>query len=304
MMDILTDRLTNFLSPTDLSTWQSRAEVTPDLEQLTTLTSASAARCLLLAARKPVEELVVVVKDTWKKLVEGAYRPAERISSLKLVMYLTNATLVVVDRLSANDLDCLLEHIGTVARVGQWKQYLMVCLVKVMRVVARTMEGKARENISELLNSVVSRCDVTCLGVLVSMAMREVGVGAVEAYVDNWNVQQSEELEQVEIEELFGNVWSAEDGERMYKLVNCFVGQEAEVIMRKVSPTPTGKLSPNHKKRKLSPSKKCLEQCLLSLEREVDSLADIVVEERKEMGDQREWLERVANKLESVLKQL
>merc|ERR1719154_1044854 len=56
MMDILTDRLTNFLSPTDLSTWQSRAEVKPDLEQLTTLTSASAARCLLLAARKPVEE--------------------------------------------------------------------------------------------------------------------------------------------------------------------------------------------------------------------------------------------------------
>ena len=96
----------------------------------------------------------------------------------------------------------------------------------------------------------------------------------------------------------------AEEGERMHKVVNCLDGDEVEVIMRKVSPTPQGRLSPKNKKRKLTPSKMCLEQCLVSLEREVDSLTDMVIEERKEMIAKREWLERVANKLESVLKDL
>jgi hypothetical protein len=72
--------------------------------------------------------------------------------------------------------------------------------------------------------------------------------------------------------------------------------------MRKVSPTPSGGLSPSFKKRKFSPTKKYLEVCLDNLEREVDILTNIVVED--EVEDKKERLNRISSKLQQVLLRL
>jgi hypothetical protein len=62
---ILMEMLTNFLSPTDQVTWQSR-KAKPELEQLLALSSAEAVSCLLLATRTDKDKLAVVVRDTWR----------------------------------------------------------------------------------------------------------------------------------------------------------------------------------------------------------------------------------------------
>jgi hypothetical protein len=52
------------------------------------------------------------------------------------MMALSKATLVVVDTFCTQDLVSLVENMKTVVMMGQYRQYLLVCLVKVVRVVA------------------------------------------------------------------------------------------------------------------------------------------------------------------------
>ena len=89
----------------------------------------------------------------------------------------------------------------------------------------------------------------------------------------------------------------------MVKMVNCVQEEEEEdALMRKVSPTPSGGLSPSFKKRKFSPTKKSLEVCLDNLKREMDTLTSIVEEE--EVKDKKKRLERISSKLQQVLLRL
>ena len=170
-----------------------------------------------------MDRLAGVVRDTWRRLLEGAYRPTERLSSLRLVMALTESTLVVVDSLSTKDLACLLEHMVAVARVGQFRQFLLVWLVKVVRVVARTLQVQVREQLAGMVKIVASRCEArqgeSCLGVLATMAVGEVQVELGDK-LDRWRVMQVDGLAQGEVEKVLGGVWSAEEGERMVKLVS------------------------------------------------------------------------------------
>ena len=68
--------------------------------------------------------------------MEGSYKPADRLISSRLMMALSKATLVVVDTFCTQDLVSLVENMKTVVMMGQYRQYLLVCLVKVVRVVA------------------------------------------------------------------------------------------------------------------------------------------------------------------------
>ena len=109
------------------------------------LTSAEAVSCLLLTIRTDQDKLAVVVRDIWRKLVEGSYNPADRLTSSRLMIALSKA-LGVVNTFSTQDLVSLLENTMTVVMMGQYKQYVMVCLVKVVRVVA----CREDEQVSEL----------------------------------------------------------------------------------------------------------------------------------------------------------
>lgn len=120
---ILMERLSNFLSPTDLSIWQSQGEKS-ELDELPALSSAEAVSCLL-TTRTDQDTLAVVVRDIWRKLVEGSYKPADRLTSSRLMMALSKATLVVVDTFSTQDLFSLVENMKTVVVMGQYRLYMM-----------------------------------------------------------------------------------------------------------------------------------------------------------------------------------
>ena len=55
------------------------------------LTSAEAVSCLLLTIRTDQDKLAVVVRDIWRKLVEGSYNPADRLTSSRLMIALSKA---------------------------------------------------------------------------------------------------------------------------------------------------------------------------------------------------------------------
>ena len=74
----------------------------------------------------------MVVRDTRRKLVEESYKAADRLISSRLRMALSKATLVVVNTFCTHDLVSLVENMKTVVRMGQYRQYLLVCLVKVV----------------------------------------------------------------------------------------------------------------------------------------------------------------------------
>ena len=46
----------------------------------------------------------MVVRDTWRKLVEGSYKPADRLISSRLMMTLSKANLVGVNTFCTHDL--------------------------------------------------------------------------------------------------------------------------------------------------------------------------------------------------------
>ena len=99
--------------------------------------------------------------------------------------------------------------------------------------------------------------------------------------------------------QLRGRGWSS------WSVVNFLQGEDEEELMRKVSPTPSGGLSPNFKKRKCSPSKEQLELCLTNLEKQVDSLTCLVEEEEREgLLDKKERLGEVDRRLQAVLQRL
>jgi hypothetical protein len=111
------------------ATWQS-CKAKP------ALSSAKAVSCLLLAIRTDKDKLAVVVRDTWRKLVEGSYKPANRLISSRQMMVLSKLTLAVVETFCTQDLVSLVENMKTVVMTGQYRQYLLVCLLKVVMVVA------------------------------------------------------------------------------------------------------------------------------------------------------------------------
>ena len=102
--------------------------------------------------------------------------------------------------------------------------------------------------------------------------------------------------EEVDIDHVLGGGWPAGYEDKLVKMVNCVLVEEEDDLMRKVSPTPSGGLSPSFKKMTFSPTKKCLEVFLDNLEREVDILTNIVVED--EVKDKKERLNRISSKLQ------
>jgi hypothetical protein len=102
----------------------------------------------------------VFVSDTWRKLVEESYKPADRLTSFRLMMALSKATLVVVDTFSTQDLVSLVENMKTVVVMGQYRQYLVVCMAKVARVVACRQDNHVSELLAEVMMSNVIRRSV------------------------------------------------------------------------------------------------------------------------------------------------
>jgi hypothetical protein len=64
----------------------------------------------------------VVVRDTWRKLVEGSYKPANRLISSRQMMVLSKLTLAVVETFCTQDLVSLVENMKTVVMMGQYRQ--------------------------------------------------------------------------------------------------------------------------------------------------------------------------------------
>ena len=89
---------------------------------------------------------------------------------------LSKATLVVVESFSTQDLVSLVENMKMVVMMGQYRQYLLVCLV---RVVACRKDKQVSELLAEVVmnnvvkNSVGSQGE-RIVGVLAIMAMGEV----------------------------------------------------------------------------------------------------------------------------------
>jgi len=300
MISMLMKRLTNFLSPGDLSTWNSRNQV-PELDQLPSLSFTESVLCLL-TPRQDQEKLGGVVMDIWRKLVEGSYRPAGRSWSSKLIMALTDTTLMVIDILSTEDLAILLEDILSVVMMGEFKQFLVVCLLKIVRVVARRQDFLLNKQLFETTMSIIRKCECShgesCVGVLVNMSLGEVQIDSEEGA--RWVIKEGEELDKGEIETVIGVSWESKDGAMMEQMLNCVMEKEEEdLVMRKVSASSLSSLSPTIKKRKFSPDKDDLERCLDKLERDVDDLASMM--ELEEMAGKKEKVEKVWRKLQDIL---
>ena len=152
--------------------------------------------------------------------------------------------------------------------------------------------------INNVVKKSVGRQGEGIVGVLAIMAMGEVQ-GDLGDEMDRWRVGHGEG---VDIDHVLGGGWPAEYETKMVKMVNCVQEEEEDVLMRKVSLTPSGGLSPSFKKRKISPTKKCLEACFDNLEREMDTLTNMV--EEKEVKDKKKRLERISSKLQQVLLRL
>jgi hypothetical protein len=120
---------------------------------LPALSSAKAVSCLLLAIRTDKDKLAVVVRDTWRKLVKGSYKPANRLISSRLMMALSKLTLVVVETFCTQDLVSLVENMKTGVMMGQYRQYLLVCLLKVVMVVACRQDNHISEILAEVVMS-------------------------------------------------------------------------------------------------------------------------------------------------------
>jgi hypothetical protein len=78
------------------------------------------------------ESLAGIMRNTWRKLVEGSYKPADRLASSRVMMALSKKTMMVMDTFSTQDMASLMENMNTVAIRGQCRPFLMVCLVKVV----------------------------------------------------------------------------------------------------------------------------------------------------------------------------
>ena len=135
-----------------------------------------AVRCLLLAIRTDKDKLAVVVRDTWRKLVEGSYKPANRLISSRLMMALSKLTLAVVETFCTQDLVSLVENMKTVVMMGQYRQYLLVCILKVVacRQDNHISEILAEVVMSNVIGRSVGRQGEGSVGVLAIMAMWEV----------------------------------------------------------------------------------------------------------------------------------
>ena len=303
MISMLMERLTNFLSPGDLSTWNSRSQV-PELEQLPSLSITDSILCLL-SPRTDQEEVGKVVMDIWRKLVEGSYRPAGRSWSSKLVMALTDTTLMVLDTFSMDNLALLLEDILSVVMIGEYKQFLVVCLLKVVRVVARKQDSLLNKQLVETILSVIRRCECrsgeSCVGVLVNMSLGELQIDMEDG--DRWIMKVGEELQKDEIETIIGVSWESKDGSMMEKMLNCVMDKEEEdLVLRKVSQSSLSSLSPTLKKRKFSRDKDDLERCLDKLEKDVEDLASM--KELEEIAGKKERVEKVWRKLQEILENI
>jgi len=303
MISVLIERLTHFLSSGDLTTWHSQNQV-PELDQLPALPFAESVLCLL-TPRTDREKVATIVKDTWKKLVEGSYRPAGRLWSSKLIIALSDTTLKVVDIFSNQDLAMLLEDISSVVSLGQFKQFLLVCIMKVIRVVLRRRDVKLNEQLLVIVRSIIRKCEAvqgeSFVGILVSMALEE--VEANNEHGLRWKEDVIEDMNIVDIETVMGSPWASKDGEMVEYLVNCVEDkQEEDLVMRKVSPTSSSSLSPSLKKRKFSPNKDDLEMCIDKLESDVEYLASMVVLE--EMVDKKDKVEKVYKRLQDILQSI
>lgn len=92
--------------------------------------------------------------------MEGSYKHAETLSSsrARLIMALSEATLVAVDTFSTQDLASLDEHMRTVIKMGQYRQFLLVRLVKVVRVVARRQDKQVSALLARLVITAIRKC--------------------------------------------------------------------------------------------------------------------------------------------------
>ena len=212
---ILIDRLTNFLSPIDKTIWQSCGNK-QELDQMPALSSADAVRCLQITSMDK-DSLATIVKNTWRRLVEGSYKPADRLSSSRLMMALSSATLVVLDTFSTQDVASLMEHMKTVAVVGQCRPFLLVCLVK---VVACKKERQLNQLLIEaVMNNIITRQGEGTVGVLLKLALGETQE-ALGDVMNRWSVHNEEELKEVDIDNLLGGGWTAEFEEDLIIKVN------------------------------------------------------------------------------------
>ena len=138
---------------------------------------------------------------------------------------------------------------------------------------------------------------------LATMAIGEVQ-GHLVSETSRWVVCQRQEVDKEHVRKLLGEGWTLEKGEMLVKRVNCVleVGEEEEMLMRKVSPTPPGGLSPSLKKRKFSPRKDDVESCLNNIETEVNNLASMAVMDS--MFGKKDRIEEVLRRLEEVVQKI
>ena len=189
--------------------------------------------------------------------------------------------------------------------IGEYKQFLVVCLLKVVRVVARKQDSLLNKQLVETILSVIRKCECrsgeSCVGVLVNMSLGELQIDMEDG--DRWIMKVGEELQKDEIETIIGVSWASKDGSMMEKMLNCVIDKEEEdLVLRKVSQSSLSSLSPTLKKRKFSRDKDDLERCLDKLEKDVEDLASM--KELEEIAGKKERVEKVWRKLQEILENI
>ena len=293
----LMNRLTNFLNSTDLGSWNERQENQYDIIALSSLSCEQAVLCL---SHCQADQFTSVL-SIWQKLAKGAYMTGDSLISSQLISALCEATLASIDKATTRDLKNLLDFIDQIARCGQYKRYMIMCMLNMIRVCAVNCGVEVRDKLAKLLKSFLEHLSYgngdSCAGVLVELASREISL-ELGNIVNKWNsslISCDEEFESIS-----KNCWSLESSLTFVKKVNCTPNDEmdSEPLIRKVSPSQSRDLSIS-KKRKYSPTKLSSENVIVRFEESVSDLENYVIREAIDTYRERilKTVERLRNHL-------
>jgi len=301
----LMNRITNFLNSSDLSSWKERPENQHDIMTLASLSCEQAVLCLINCQT----DRFTSVLSIWQKLAKGAYMTGDSLISSQLILALCEATVASLENATTTDLNILLDSIDQVARCGQYRRYMIMCMLNMIRVCAVDCEVEVRDKLTKLLKTILEHLSYgdgdSCAGVLVDLASREISLELGDK-VDKWNSsgdkvdKWNSSLINDEVENISKKCWSLENSLKFVKIVNCTTNDEmdSEPLIRKVSPSQSRDLSIS-KKRKYSPTKHSAENVIVRFEESVTDLENFIVRESIETYRERilKTIERLQNHL-------
>jgi len=274
-IQLLLERLEQFLSPTDLENWKKKNEKDLNINHLKTYNCTEILECLKNRHTSGDVTFVQVVSESWGKLVEGSYEASNKLVSVKLLTALTKATSMNINLIPSDDLSTLIYDLCDLAKLTGRKPFVLFCAWKLIRVVFRTQDRitkEAQDLIKDLDTRSLESDGGSVLGVLISLAHSDMNYIEDKSIYD-CNIDSSNSS----LSKCIIDKWGDSDNDKFNSLINRDVSIDSEEkITRKCSTRSPGGLPISMKKRKFSPSKESIDCCLDTLEREVKVLSNTV----------------------------